>query len=104
MQLLRMDTSVINKIAFVIDTRSNIEVDNSMLKGSTFLALLLVLLRYSHSILSSAVTSVLLNWKMVDKIAVMGYTNAELLFEKPENAIGKRVKIKKQGSYDSWSD
>src|SRR6188768_972140 len=32
MQLLRMDTSVINKIAFVIDTRSNIEVETSMLE------------------------------------------------------------------------
>jgi putative ABC transport system permease protein len=94
MQLLRMDTSVINKIAFVIDTRSNIEVETSMLErinifgpSTGFIEIQPFDIEFGRYFSTSELEN-------GGQIAVMGYTNAELLFEKPENAIGKRVKIK----------
>lgn len=94
MELLKKDTAIVGKIAFVLDARANVEADNNMLEridiygpGNGFDDLQPFEMQYGRYFSSSE----------LDKgspIAVVGYTNAELLFGKPENAIGKKVKVK----------
>lgn len=94
MELLKKDTAIVGKIAFVLDARANVEADNNVLEridiygpGNGFDDLQPFEMQYGRYFSSSE----------LDKgspIAVVGYTNAEFLFGKPENAVGKKVKVK----------
>lgn len=94
MQVLRKDTAVINKIAFVLDTRANVEAENSMLEriqlygpSNGFVEIQPFEVQWGRYFSTAELDN-------GTNSAVIGYTNAEVLFGKPEKAIGKQIKIK----------
>ena len=94
MRTLQSRAPLLDKIAFVLQARGNVEVGNSLLEriqmvGPTeqFIDIQPFEIAYGRYFTASEMAE-------GGSVAVMGNENAELLFGKPENAIGKTIKVK----------
>lgn len=94
MEILKKDTSVVNKIAFVLDTRTTLEANNSVTSSVSiygpsngFVEIQPFDVQWGRYFSSSEL-------EKGTPSVVLGYTNAEVLFGKPEKALGQRLKVK----------
>lgn len=93
MLLVKERSQLIENIAFAISTSVNIIYNdfsiNSNFEGSTIekMEITPVEVQYGRYLTTN-------EFNDGSPVAVMGYTNAETLFDEPENAVGKQVKIK----------
>lgn len=98
MRMLQSYTPLIEKITFVLQARGNVENGNSMLErvqvvGPTeqFIDIQPFEIAYGRYFTSS-------EFALGGAVAVIGHENAELLFGKAENAIGKIIKVRGKSS------
>lgn len=96
MKMLKATTPIIDKVCFVLDTRSNVETETSLIEriniyGPTeeFSAIQPYELAFGRHFAPSEMEQGM-------PFAVIGFTNAEQLFGRPESAIGQHIKIKGQ--------
>lgn len=94
MRALQAYTPLVDKIAFVLQARANVENGNNMLEriqivGPTEQFIDIQPFEIAHG--RYFTTSELAQG---GSIAVIGNENAELLFGKPENALGKTIKVR----------
>ncbi len=94
MQQLLKDTSVISKIAFVMDTRANVEANDNVLERVNIFGPSNGFIEIQPFDLASGRYFSTSDLDVGSPTAVIGFTNAESLFGKPEKAIGKRIKIR----------
>lgn len=94
MRMLQAHAPLVDKIAFVLQARGNVEAGNNLLEriqmvGPTeqFIDIQPFEIAYGRYFTSSEMAE-------GGSVVVMGHENAELLFGKPENAIGKTIKVK----------
>lgn len=94
MEKLKQDTAIVGKITFVLDNQANIETQSSVLErievygpSAGFETLQPFEMQYGRYFSASEL-------EKGSPIAVIGYTNAEVLFGKPEKAIGQKIKVK----------
>lgn len=94
MRMLQAHAPLVDKIAFVLQARGNVEAGNNMLEriqmvGPTeqFIDIQPFEIAHGRYFTSSEMAQ-------GGSVVVMGNENAELLFGKPENAIGKTIKVK----------
>jgi putative ABC transport system permease protein len=99
MEKLKQDTAIVGKITFVLDNQANVETQNSVLErievygpSAGFETLQPFEMQYGRYFSASEL-------EKGSPIAVIGYTNAEVLFGKPEKAIGQKNQKGGQGLF-----
>jgi putative ABC transport system permease protein len=98
MRMLHSTSPLIDKIAYVLSANGNVESGNSMLEriqvyGPTEQFVEIQPFEIAHGRYFNA-----LELAQGGSVAVIGNENAELLFGKPENAVGKHIKVRGKSS------
>lgn len=95
-QLIKERSNLASNIAFEVDARLNVEFDNYALQGISMIGITEenneiqpLTMAFGRHISGNEFHS-------GSPVVVMGYSNAEILFNNPEVAIGKEVKLKDQ--------
>jgi len=94
MQALKTSTPVIEKIAFVMDTRSNVEFENSMIERVNIFGPSEGFTDMQPLEFAAGRYFSVAEMEQGSPVAVMGHENAEVLFGKAENAVGKTIKVR----------
>lgn len=94
MKLLRKDTSVIRQICFVMDARGNVEANDNVLERIDIYGPSVGFIEIQPFELSAGRYFNASDLENGSPSVVIGYTNAEYLYGKAENALGKKIKIK----------
>jgi putative ABC transport system permease protein len=94
MLLLKQSTPLVDKICFVLDARANLEAGNSLIERVEFYGPTEDFINIQPFELAAGRYFSSTEMEKGTSNVVMGYENAEVLFGKAENAVGKPVKMK----------
>lgn len=94
MLLLKQSTPLVDKISFVLDSRANLEAGNSLIERVDFYGPTEDFINIQPFELAAGRYFSSTEMEKGTSNVVMGYENAEVLFGKAENAVGKPVKMK----------
>ncbi len=94
MLLLKQSTPLVDKISFVLDARANLEAGNSLIERVDFYGPTEDFINIQPFELAAGRYFSSTEMEKGTSNVVMGYENAEVLFGKAENAVGKPVKMK----------
>jgi putative ABC transport system permease protein len=96
MELLKATTPIIDKICFILDTRSNIETDVNLIERINIYGPTEGFTDIQPFELAAGRYFTPSEMEQGSPIAVIGFSNAELLFGRADKAIGQFIKIKDQ--------